>query len=111
MYLTRETNIEIFEQIAKLAPGSTFATTFMLNLDLLEGEDRQSLEYTMVKAKESGTPFISLFSPDEIQALAKEAGFKNTHCVLSSDIEELYFTGRSDGLSPASAEGLLIATT
>jgi methyltransferase (TIGR00027 family) len=35
MYLTKEANLGAFRQMAKLAPGSTFAMTFMLALDLL----------------------------------------------------------------------------
>ena len=34
MYLTKETNISTFLQLSKLAPGSIFATTFMLALDV-----------------------------------------------------------------------------
>jgi hypothetical protein len=32
------------------------------------------MQFVMDKAKESGTPFLSLFSPPEILSMAKDAG-------------------------------------
>lgn len=111
MYLTKETNQATFEQMAKLAPGSTFAMTFMLSLDLLGAEERSSLEFVMKRAKESGTPFLSLFSPDEILAMAQKAGFKRSFYISGEDIYQRYFTGRTDGLRAGIAEAFLIART
>jgi methyltransferase (TIGR00027 family) len=111
MYLSKEANLATFHQMAKLAPGSTFAMTFMLALDLLDPEERSSLEFVMKKAREAGTPFLSLFLPPEILAMAKEAGFKNSQYVSGNDIYQLYFAKRSDGLRAGSAEGFLVAMT
>jgi methyltransferase (TIGR00027 family) len=41
MYLTRDAIAATLRQVATLAPGSTFAMTFMLPIDLLEPEDRR----------------------------------------------------------------------
>lgn len=111
MYLTKETNIATFKQMAKLAPGSTFATTFMLTFELLEDVDKPVQEFTMKMAKQSGTPFISFFSPEEILAIAKSVGFKTMNCVSQPDIRSKYFANRADGLCSASAENFLVATT
>jgi len=111
MYLTRETNLATFRQIAKLAPGSTFATTFMLALNLLPPPERAIMEFVMKKAQESGTPFLSLFSPEEMLSLAKEAGFKNARTVSGNELFQRYFANRTDGLNPGTAEAFLIATT
>src|SRR5690606_36072223 len=75
MYLTLEANLATFSEVANLAPGSILATTFMLALDLLDQKERSIMEFVMARAKESGTPFISLFAPDEIIQLAKSCGF------------------------------------
>lgn len=111
MYLTKEANLATFRQMAKLAPDSTFAMTFMLALDLLDPEERSSLEFVMKKAREAGTPFLSLFSPPEILAMAKEAGFKKSQYISGDDLYQCYFANRSDGLRAGSAEGFLVATT
>lgn len=111
MYLTKEANQATFRQIATLAPGSTFAMTFMLALDLLAEKERSIMEFVMEKAKGSGTPFLSLFSPDEILALAKEAGFRNSQYVSGDDLYQRYFAKRSDGLMAGNAEAFLVATT
>lgn len=111
MYLTRETNMATFQQIAKLAPGSTFATTFMLTLDLLEPKEASILEFVMKRASESGTPFVSLFSPSEISSMAVEAGFKKTKYVSGEDLYQRYFANRSDGLRAGHAEAFLVSMT
>lgn len=111
MYLSREANLATFTQIAKLAPGSTFASTFMLSLDLLTKPERSIMEFVMNKAKQSGTPFVSLFSPEEILALAKESGFQDSKYVSAKEIFNRYFTDRSDGLNAGDAEAFLVART
>ncbi len=111
MYLTREANLATLRQLAKLAPGSTFTMTFMLTLDLLGPEERATMEFVMKKAKESGTPFISLFAPWDMLTLANEAGFKGAQYVSADDIFQRYFTKRTDGLRAGNAEAFLVGTT
>lgn len=110
LYLTKETNLATLQQIAKLASGSTFAMTFMLALDLLDPEERASMEFVMKRAAESGTPFLSLFSPPEILAMAKKAGFKRSQFVSGNDLYQRYFANRPDGLRAGIAEAFLVAT-
>ena len=110
MYLTKEANKATFKEIAKLAPGTTWATTFMLSLDLLDTEEKSRMEFVIKKAQESKTPFLSLFSPAEILAMAKEAGFNKAKYVSGNDIYQLYFANRTDGLKAGNAEAFLVAT-
>lgn len=111
MYLSQEANRATLQQLATLAPGSTFAMTFMLALDLLEGQERAVMEYVMKKAAESGTPFKSLFAPAEILQMAQAAGFKKAEYISAKDIYDRYFARREDGLSAGSAECFLLAGT
>lgn len=111
MYLTKEANLATLRQIAKLAKGSTFAMTFMLALDLLEPQERGMMEFVMKRAQESGTPFISLFDPAAIMALAREAGFKGAKYVSAKEIHQRYFSQRTDDLRAGDAEAFLVATT
>jgi len=111
MYLTKDAILATLRQIAKLAPGSKVAMTFMLPLELIETEDRSMQEMSEKGARASGTPFISFFSPEEMSTLAIEAGFKKVQSVLAKNLAERYFAGRSDNLYPASGEAFLIGTT
>lgn len=109
MYLTREANTATLRQLAALAPGSTVAVTFLLPLELLDPEDRPGMERVQKAAASSGTPFLSLFRPEEMLALAREAGFREVQHVSGTSHGERYFAGRTDGLRPSSGEDLLVA--
>ena len=111
MYLTRDATAATLRQVAKLAPGSTLATTFMLPLDLVAPEERPLLQATAKSARAAGTPFISFFSPPEMLALARETGFREARHVSATSLAQRYFADRTDGLRPSSAEELLVATT
>ncbi|MBV2169093.1 MAG: class I SAM-dependent methyltransferase [Bdellovibrio sp.] len=111
MYLTKEANLSLLQQMTKLAPGSTFAMTFMLSLDLLESAERASMEFVMKRAQEAGTPFLSLFSPGEMLALANEAGIKTSQYVSANDLYQRYFAQRTDGLNAGTAEAFLVVRT
>lgn len=111
MYLTKEANQKTLEHLSKLPAGSTFAMTFLLTLDLLPEQERNILSFVMDKAKESGTPFQSLFAPDEIIEMAQRAGFNDTKTVSARDIYNLYFKERKDNLNAGNAEAFLVART
>ncbi|MFL9958274.1 class I SAM-dependent methyltransferase [Paraburkholderia nemoris] len=112
MYLTKDTNAATLREVASLAPGSTLAMTFLLPLEMADPEVRPGLEMAEKGARASGTPFISFFTPPEILALAREAGFREARYVSAADLTERYFMGRTDGLRPPkNAEELLVANT
>jgi len=111
LYLTKDAIISTLKQIATLAPGSTLAMTFYLPIEFLDEEDRPLMEMSMKGAQAAGTPMISFFTPNEILELAREVGFKEAKTISTKDMERLYFTNRTDDLSPASGEVFLLATT
>lgn len=112
MYLTREANAATLRQVAALAPGSTFAMTFLLPLELADPEVRPGLEMAEKGARASGTPFLSFFTRAQMLALAREAGFGAARHVSAADLTQRYFVGRTDGLRPPNnAEELLVAST
>jgi methyltransferase (TIGR00027 family) len=110
MYLTRDANAATLGQIAALAPGSTLAMTFQLPLELLDPEDRPGRQAAENGARASGTPFISFFTPPEMLALARDAGFRDARHVSADTLNQRYFAGRPDGLRMA-REDLLVAAT
>ena len=98
--------------MATLAPGSTFATTFILPLEMADPAVRPGLELAARAARASGTPFISFYTPTEMLTLARQAGLREAHHVPASLLAQRYFTDRADGLRPPdNAEELLIAST
>jgi methyltransferase (TIGR00027 family) len=110
MYLTRDANAATFRQVADLARGSMLAMTFLLPLELADPEVRPGLEMAEKGARASGTPFLSFFTPPEILALAREAGFGEAHHISASDLTRRYFANRTDDLRPPNnAEELLVA--
>ena len=112
MYLTREANRSTLRQMAALAPGSAFAMSFLVPLELSDPAVRSGLEMAVKGAQASGTPFISFFTPAEMMAVARDAGFREARHVSAAYLAERYFTGRQDGLRPPdNAEELLFAST
>lgn len=112
MYLTKETNAATLREIATFAPGSTFAMTFLLPRELNAVSARAAIQQAEQGARASGTPFISFFTPDEILAMGRAAGFRDVRHVSAADLARRYFAGRPDGLRPPdNAEELLVATT
>ena len=111
MYLTEDANAATLRQIAALAPGSTLATTFMVPIEMMDGADQPGIAAAIDGARASGTPFISFFTPSDMVALAREAGFTDARHVSGDDLADRYFTDRTDGLRPpSSGEDLLLAT-
>jgi methyltransferase (TIGR00027 family) len=112
MYLTREANVAMLQHVARLAPGTTLAATFLLPAELIdEAQSRTTLRTSQTGARASGTPFVSFFAPADLEALAREAGFRHVEHVSGPQIAERYFANRTDGLRPARGEEFLIATT
>jgi len=111
MYLTREANAATLRELASLAPGSTVAMTFQLPAELVDEGDRPGRQLAVDGAARSGTPFISFFTPAEMLALAREAGFTDVRHVPGTALNERYFAGRADGLRMSTGEDFLVATT
>jgi methyltransferase (TIGR00027 family) len=111
MYLTRGATEATLRQIATLSPGSTLVMTFMRPLELVEADEQPMHQATDAAARASGTPFISYYSPVDIVAIARDAGFATARHVTAADYTQRYFIDRTDGLRPFTTEELLVATT
>jgi methyltransferase (TIGR00027 family) len=111
MYITKQATTATLRQLAAMAPDSVLAMTFMLPLELADDADRPGLEAAARGARASGTPWISFFTPDEIVALARGAGFPEARQVPTEELAGRYLAGRPDGLRAASGEGILLART
>ena len=112
MYLSREAVTATLRQVASLAPGSTLIMSFMLPIELVEPAVRPGVEAAARGARAAGTPWLSFFTPDEAQALAREAGFAEVAHVSADALTARYFADRTDGLRlPSNSEELLVAST
>jgi methyltransferase (TIGR00027 family) len=111
MYLTKDATAATLRQLAKIAPGSTLAMTFLLPAERVDEADRPGLEVSTRGARVSGTPFVSFYSPEEMCALACSAGFREARHVSSRSLADRYFAGRPDGLRPSTGEDILLAAT
>jgi len=110
MYLTRDAIAAMLRQAAALAPGSTFAMTFLLPMDMAAPEVRPGLKASEQGARASGTPFLSFFPPAELLAMAREAGFGSVRHVSAATLGQRYFADRTDGLRPPeNGEEFLVA--
>ena len=111
MYLTKDATAATLRQIAALAPGSTLAMTFLLPTELLDATDRAGFRTSARGAQTSGTPFVSFYPPQEMLALAEDAGFAQVRHVSGTSLADRYFSDRPDGLRPSSGEDFLLAGT
>jgi methyltransferase (TIGR00027 family) len=112
MYLTTDAITATLRHVAALASGSTLVMSFMLPIELMDPDVRPGVERAADGARASGTPFISFFTPVEMLALARNAGFKEAQHVSAATLAERYFAGRTDGLRPPNnSEELLVAAT
>lgn len=109
MYLTRGATESVLRDVARLAPSSALAMTFMLPLELLDDVEGPMLAGVEAQARASGTPFISHFSPTEMVGMCEEAGFSSARVVTPTELADRYFAGRTDGLRPPAAEQLVLA--
>lgn len=110
MYLTRDAIVATLRKVAALAAGSTFVMSFLLPLEMLEAGMRVAVERAAEGARAGGTPWISFFTPDQMQELARAAGFRQVWHIPAAELAHRYFKDRTDGLRPPdNSEELLVA--
>jgi len=85
--------------------------TFLQPPDLVDDVLRPGFEAAEQGARAAGTPFVSFYTPDEMTALAGQAGSREGHHISAEALKGRYFAGRTDGLRAARGEELLVAAT
>lgn len=109
MYLSKEANMETLRNLSRLASGSVFAMTYLLPMEDADPEEKFGREISEKGARASGTPFISFYRDKDVQSMALEAGFTRAHVVKAKDLNERYFSQRTDGLHATKSEEILIS--
>ena len=110
-YISRDAMAAIFKETAALAPGTTLVSTFAVPDELVASDEVEATTMTKEATAARGCPWIGAYTPDEAQALAREAGFSDIHHQSTEATTQRYFSGRSDGLKVPSVEHLLVART
>ncbi|HZU77939.1 MAG TPA: class I SAM-dependent methyltransferase [Dehalococcoidia bacterium] len=110
MYITKAATADTLRTLTAMAAGSLVVMTFMLPIELADPTDRPGLQGAARGARAAGTPWISFYTPEQIEGIARDAGFTRTQCISTEELAARYLAGRSDGLRAASGEGLLLAS-
>ena len=94
-----------------LAPGSLYACSYMRSPDSLDDAfEREQVANTAAGAAQRGHPWITYLGAGEFEEMARGVGFAQVEAYSAERLYQLYFSERSDGLRPSSAEGILLAT-
>jgi methyltransferase (TIGR00027 family) len=109
MYLTKAAVAKTLRQVARLASGSTLAMTFLLPKETVAPSERAKRDGAEKSARKSRTPFISFFTPSQMLALAREAGFSQVEHISGKSLTRRYVTDRTDDNGLPSAEEMLVA--
>ena len=110
MYLTKEAIETTLQQVATFAPGSTFAMTFLLPAETAT-RTKPVARPAKKEVRSSRKPFISFFTPEEMLAIARKAGFREARHLSGTALTERYFPDHPSGLPSSSAEEMLIVMT
>ncbi len=101
-YLTREAIDATLNWAAHLAPGSELVLTFVPpSPEMIETGKRISTA--------TGAHFATFFTPEEMAAMLRTAGFAETEHFSPELAQRTYFKGRSDGLNAPNVEQLMRA--
>jgi len=109
MYITEAAIRSTLEFISSLPRSTTVVFTFVPTDSSLPDDERRALSGFIERAAAGGEPFISRFAPTEILGLLGELRYKDVRHVLPTEAQDLYFTGRTDGLAAASIEQVIQA--
>ncbi len=93
-----------------LSSGTTFVSTFVLPADRIDPGERELRRVTEERAAARGAPWISFYTPEDIVAMARAAGFDDVRHVSREELNDRYFSDRADGLRAPSGEQLMVAT-
>jgi len=98
-YLTLAAVLNTLREVARLAaPGSEIVFQFIVPAATLVGEERAVVEALAARSAAVGEPWLSFFTPEELEVHLKQVGFKKVIHFGPHNATERYLTGRSDQL-------------
>lgn len=108
-YITSDALAATMRDVTSLAPGTSFACTFVVPSNSIPEAERELRAMTERRAAERGEPWISFYESDEILEIAHAAGFGAVEHVSATSWDDAWFRGRPDDLHPSSSEHAIVA--
>lgn len=108
-YLTSEAVFGTLKEVATLARGTEISFTFIVPQALWLGDGQRMFPVALASTAASGEPWISFFEPAELASQLKEFGFNRVAHFSPDDANDLYFSGRTDGLRIVAGEHVMRA--
>jgi len=97
IYLSREATMGTLQTIASGAPGSEVVFDFAPPPETLGETERRSHFASSARVALAGEPWIGYHNPDELAGQMRDSGFETAYYLGSSEMNERYFRGRTDG--------------
>jgi methyltransferase (TIGR00027 family) len=108
-YLTRDAFRATLRAIAELPAGTGVSFDYAFSPDTLSPKRRMVFDALSERVAAAGEPFRLFFTPEEIEAELRRAGFKRVDQVDSERLNDAYFKDRADGLKLADSRlGMLV---
>jgi methyltransferase (TIGR00027 family) len=110
-YLTKTAVLGTLRTVASCAPGSEIVFSYVPTSAFLDQVGQEFIEKITRAAVEAGEPFQTFLSPTDAEVLVGQecGGLKVSDHPTRDELHNRYFTGRSDGLTPHTAECLIAA--
>jgi methyltransferase (TIGR00027 family) len=107
-YLTLQAFRATLETIARLPRGAAVSFDYGLSRTMLGPLRRLAFDALAARVAKAGEPFRLFFTPADLNAEFRRAGFRRFEQRGSDELNEMYFAERSDGLKlPSPGLGML----
>jgi methyltransferase (TIGR00027 family) len=97
-YLSREAFRATVQTIARQPRRSGVSFDYALSPESMSPSRRAVFEALAARVAAAGEPFQLFFTPEQLEAELREAGFQEIEHMDSEQLNAKYFRGRSDGL-------------
>ena len=111
MYLTKDAVRRTLQEVAAMARGSEIVVQYTVPPELVDAQHRQYLAEVCRITDESGEPWLSNFTPDELASQLQEVGFQRIEHLGPDEAQARYFARRSDNLPCQTIHRLIRAQT
>ncbi len=97
-YLTLEAFRATLSVVARMPAGSAISFDYAVAPETLSLIGRIAFDRLSERVAAAGEPFRLFFTPEDLEAEIRVAGFKRIEQVDSAQLNDLYFNNRADGL-------------
>jgi methyltransferase (TIGR00027 family) len=109
-YLTLAAFRATLSTIAQLPAGSAVGFDYALSPQTLSPVGRTAFEALAARVAAAGEPFQLFFTPSEMEAELRTAGFHSIEQLDYEQLNQLYFNNRADGLKLSPVKLAMLAT-